>query len=84
MGSDNNHGAGSAAQIRVGSSPKLAYALMKAFRRPLSATFISGSRQMHVMNANECNQRGLIKDGLVQGRMYVHWNNKPLKLCVQK
>ena len=84
MGSENNHGGGSAAQIKVGSTPKLAQASLKALRRALSTTFIDGTRQMHVMNANECNQRGLIKDGLVQGRIYVHWNNKPLKLCVQK
>ena len=68
MGSDNNHGAGSAAQIRVASSP-IAQAFRKALRRALSTTFIDGTRQMHVMNANECNQRGLIKDGLVEGRI---------------
>ena len=76
MGSENNHGGGSAAQIKVGSTPKLAQALLKALRRALSTTFIV--RQMHVTNANECNQRGLIKDGLVK----VRWKNKPLKLCV--
>ena len=68
MGSDNNHGAGSAAQTRVGSTP-IAQAFLRAVRRPLSTTFIDGTRQMHVMNANECNQRGLIKDGLVEGRI---------------
>ena len=67
MGSENNHDGGSAAQIKIGSTPKLAQALLKALRPALSTTFTS---QMHVMNANECNQRGLIKDGLVKGRKY--------------
>ena len=69
MGSDNNHGGGSAAQTKVPSTPKLAQALLKAICRALSTTFVSSTRQMHVMNANECNQRGLIKDGLVEGRI---------------
>ena len=69
MGSDNNHGGGSAAQNKVPSTSKLAWALLKADRRALSTTFISGTRWMHVMNANECNQRGFTKDGLVEGRI---------------